>query len=453
MFFWLFAHIFVLFCMYVGKASDGEARQNMPSSARGRLPSTVTSTVPPPPRIRTLCQTGLTLASWYCISSAIILTTKWLFNSHFPHPLTVTTFSNSITTVWALLISRIPRFRPEPLTRRQFVEYVLPIGITTALEIGFSNIALKLLTVSFGTILKGGAPIFTMLWGLLFRVETFSFNLLLSLLTIAFGIALASLGEGHSFSLTGFILQLLSTALGGLRWAMTHVLLKGADSDAMPPLTATLYTSPTTALCVLPFAVGLEAVPAWDRISNFDASEFRTVLLTMLLVASLVFVLLVSEYWLVNATSSLALSVAGVFKELLTIGGGIYLFAEHITFLNTVGFIICQVGIFAYMYLRYDPQNSHSYTRAPTSSTTDRHREPPNLSSSADSHPHIDTNGVQITAENPRSTSAETTLAQSEIQKMPDSVNFSIDDEVPLVSGENDSGTANVVPCKQGASK
>lgn len=446
--------------MYVAEASsDGKATpKNMPSSGRGRLPSTLTSTSPPP-RIRTLCQTGLTLASWYCISSAIILTTKWLFNSHFPHPLTVTTFSNSITTVWALLISRIPRFRPEPLTRRQFIEYVLPIGITTALEIGFSNIALKLLTVSFGTILKGGAPIFTMFWGLLFRVETFSFNLLLSLLTIAFGIALASLGEGHSFSLTGFILQLLSTALGGLRWAMTHVLLKGADSDAMPPLTATLYTSPTTALCVLPFAVGLEAVPAWDRISGFDAAEFRTVLLTMLLVASLVFFLLISEYWLVNATSSLALSVAGVFKELLTIGGGIYLFAEHITFLNTVGFIICQVGIFAYMYLRYDPQNSHSYTRAPTSSsTTDRHSEPPNnLSSSADSHhqPHVDTNGVQLAAaaENARSTSAETTLAQSEIQKMPDSVNFSIDDEEPLVSGENDSGTANAVPCQQGTSK
>lgn len=308
-----------------------------------------------PSRFQRLCRTAVTLAAWYCISSAIILITKWLFTNLFSFPLTVTTFSNSITTIWAFLASRRPAWRPEPLTRKQFLEYVLPIGITTALEIGFSNIALKLLTVSFGTILKGGAPIFTMFWGLLFRVETFSFNLFLSLATIAIGIALASLGESQSFSLTGFILQLLATALGGLRWAMTHVLLQGSSADAMPPLTATLYTSPTTALCLLPFALALESVAVRKKIDEFEPNEFRTVMLTMTLVATLVFILLVSEYWLVNATSSLALSVAGVFKELLTIGGGVYLFSEHISFLNTIGFMVCQIGIFVYMYLRYDP--------------------------------------------------------------------------------------------------
>lgn len=258
--------------------------------------------------------------------------------------------------MWAFLVSRREKWRPRPLTQRQFREYVLPIGITTALEIGFSNIALKLLTVSFGTILKGGAPIFTMFWGLLFRVESFSTAVFFSLLTIAVGIALASLGEGHAFSLTGFILQLLATALGGLRWAMTHVLLQGSTMDAMPPLTATLYTSPMTALCVMPFAFALEGGEALKRITEFEPSEFRMVILTMSFVATLVFILLTSEYWLVNATSSLALSVAGVFKELITIGGGIYLFSEHISFLNTVGFIVCQIGIFAYIYLRYDPQ-------------------------------------------------------------------------------------------------
>lgn len=65
---------------------------------------------------------------------------------------------------------------------------------------------------------------------------------------------------------------------------MSHVLLKGADTDAMPPLTATLYASPTTALCVLLFTVDLEAVPAWDRTSGFGASEFRTVLLITLVI-------------------------------------------------------------------------------------------------------------------------------------------------------------------------
>lgn len=306
-------------------------------------------------RARRLLRTSLTLLFWYCISSAIILTTKWLFTNHFPFPLTVTTFSNTLTTVWAVLFSFRPRWRPEPLTKKQFREYVLPIGFATALEIGCSNLALQMLTVSFGTILKGGAPVFTMMWGLLLGIESFSANVCLSLVTIAMGIALAAFGEGNTFVVAGFILQLLATALGGLRWAMTHVLLKGSRDHRMSPLTATLYTSPTTALCVLPFALAFEGVTVKDKMGQLGDNEFWIIFGTMMFVGTLVFILLISEYWLVNATSSLALSVAGVFKELLTIGGGIVFFRDHMSLLNIVGFGICQVGIGAYAYLRYDP--------------------------------------------------------------------------------------------------
>ena len=44
--------------------------------------------------------------------------------------------------------------------------------------------------------------------------------------------------------------------------------------------------------------------------------------------------------------------MAGVFKELITIGGGIFLFAEAVDALNAVGFAICQVGILSYVWLR-----------------------------------------------------------------------------------------------------
>lgn len=306
-------------------------------------------------RLVALVRTCLTLLSWYCISSGIILTTKWLFTNHFSFPLTVTTFSNTLTTLWAFLASRPARYRPAPLTRKQFREYVLPIGIATALEIGCSNVALNILTVSFGTILKGGAPVFTMIWGLLLGVESFSVNLCLALFTIAFGIALASIGEGHTFALSGFILQLLAVALGGLRWAMTHVLLRGSPEHRMSPLTATLYTSPTTAACVLPVAIVLEGGRVLRSVAVLETGEFGIILGTMTLVGTLVFILLVSEYWLVRATSSLALSVAGVFKELITIAGGIILFSEHMSSLNIIGFIVCQVGIGAYIWIRYDP--------------------------------------------------------------------------------------------------
>ncbi|PXF48533.1 putative transporter [Gracilariopsis chorda] len=203
-----------------------------------------------------------------------------------------------------------------------------------------------------------------MIWGLLFGIESFSTNLCLSLVTIASGIALASVGEGHSFILHGFILQLMATALGGLRWAMTHVLLRGKPGASgenaeqhMSPLTATLYTSPTTAACVLPFAIMLEGPSVFKRVQELETRELWIILGTLTLIGSLVFILLISEYWLVNATSSLALSVAGVFKELLTIAGGVVFFKEIMTLLNIIGFFTCQIGILAYVYIRYDPSD------------------------------------------------------------------------------------------------
>ena len=147
----------------------------------------------------------------------------------------------------------------------------------------------------------------------------------------------------------------------------------------MSPLTATLYTSPTTALCVMPFAIGFEARKIWED-PDFKGAEARVVCAILTGIATLVFTLIMSEYWLVNATSSLALSVAGVFKELLTIVSGLFFLGEHIDRLNVIGFCTCQAGILAYVFIRYDNDRAAAYTPVtpqgedrmmPTTSTRD----------------------------------------------------------------------------------
>jgi solute carrier family 35, member C2 len=340
-------------------------------------------------------RTVAVLGAYYCVSASIILITKWVMSGAagvsasdvpksgaeaaavaFPYPLTITTCSNTVVTVWAAVFTRAPRFRPRPLTAEQFRSYVLPIGVTTALEIGCSNVALLLLTVSFGTILKGGSPVFTLLWGILFGIETFSFPLSAAIALIAGGITLASFGEGANFVLLGFFLQLSATALGGLRWAMTQVLLKGEPSNIMPPLTATLYTSPTTALCVLPFALVLESSKVAAHIADLDGPSALRLTGLLLVIASLVFLVLVSEYWLVHDTSSLALSVAAIFKECMTIGGGMLFFHEHFSFMNFVGFVICQLGIASYVALRYDPGEHADPASSPGGDVADDTRLP-----------------------------------------------------------------------------
>ena len=135
---------------------------------------------------------------------------------------------------------------------------------------------------------------------------------------------------------------------------MTHKLLLNDDEDTgnrnsedrtrkkMSPLQAILYTSPTTTLFVIPLALGFESSSVSSDAGTDSPNELLLIVGTMLFVATLVFILLMSEYWLVNATSSLALSVAGVLKEFITIGGGIFFFSERLDLLNVVGLILCQ---------------------------------------------------------------------------------------------------------------
>ena len=346
-----------------GKDSDDEFDGHDDDlNQQPQLPSAPIPTPPPPPPPSSVFRTVGIILLWYAISNTIILSTKWLFTNHFPFPLTVTMLTNIIAFLWARILSCHPKLMPKkPLTKQVLLEYVLPIGLCTALEIGCSNFALELLSVSFGTILKGATPVFTFVWGRIFGLEQFSWSTFTALLIIAFGIALASFGEGQEFQALGFGLQLFSTSLAGFRWAMTHRLLKGAGEDEkMSPLTALLYTSPATTISVIPFALALEAKSVWTDSKLTQESEPLLVASIITGIATLVFALIMSEYWLVNATSSLTLSVAGVFKELLTIGGGLFFFSEHVDLLNEVGFFTCQMGILTYVYLRYKRQRSSS---------------------------------------------------------------------------------------------
>lgn len=305
-----------------------------------------------------MLRTAFVILGWYSISATVILTSKWVLSRPawgdgrklFPFPLLLTTSSNTVATIWAFAFARHRSFRPPPLTAKSLKSYVIPIGAVTALDLGCSNIALKLLDVSFGTIIKGAAPVFTMMWGLAFGIESFSFSVFVSLVAISSGVALAAFGEGAHFMVYGFLLQLFATALAGLRWALTQILLKG--ENRMPPVAVILYTSPATAICLAPVAVIREGSNALKHLRELPTNELYLLGLLLFAIGSLVFVLLMSEYWLVEFTSSLALSVCAVFKELLTIGGGVGLLHERLSLLNVLGFVICQGGIGCYVWFR-----------------------------------------------------------------------------------------------------
>jgi solute carrier family 35 protein C2 len=98
---------------------------------------------------------------------------------------------------------------------------------------------------------KSSSLIFVLLFAFLFKLETFSLRLIGVITLIFCGVLLMVATETH-FVLSGFMLVLSASALGGLRWTLTQLLLKskklGLDNPAAtiywlaPPMGLTLAT-------------------------------------------------------------------------------------------------------------------------------------------------------------------------------------------------------------------
>lgn len=90
---------------------------------------------------------------------------------------------------------------------------------------------------------KSSSLIFVLLFAFLFRLEVFSLRLVGVITLIVAGVLLMVATETH-FVLAGFLLVLGGSALGGLRWALTQVLLKDKKLGMDNPAATIFWLSP-----------------------------------------------------------------------------------------------------------------------------------------------------------------------------------------------------------------
>lgn len=337
------------------------------------------SAVPLRPRNKFL-RAGLLLTVWYLSSSLAIILSKSLFSgSHqrlppFPFGLTVTATNNVVAGVAATLLFGPPANRRHDSNVNRIA---VVIGATTAAEIGLSNIALNLLSVSYATVLKGMAPLFVMAWGTLLGLQRLRFSLVSTMIAIAVGLALAVAGEARAttasfseFLRAGFVAQLFSALLSGFRWILTQVFIKG-DSIAstrfsyflnIRPLARGLssvetirLTAPYTLLWVLPFVAAIEGHGLMLWVRHASLMDLVNLVTILTVIGVCVCALLWAEYELVKVTSSLTVSVGFVMKEIIVIFAGAMIFNDHLSKLTCLGFVIVQCGILGYACLRQDP--------------------------------------------------------------------------------------------------
>lgn len=128
---------------------------------------------------------------------------------------------------FVLAIGLAKRRSEEELSWRQYVRTVLPNGIATGLDIGFSNYSLVFITLSFYVMCKSTTPLFLLSFAIAWGLERPSWSLAAVVTVISAGLILLVFGETQ-FHLGGFLLVMSAAALSGLRWTITQVLLQGS---------------------------------------------------------------------------------------------------------------------------------------------------------------------------------------------------------------------------------
>ncbi|KAJ3532711.1 hypothetical protein NM688_g7383 [Phlebia brevispora] len=298
----------------------------------------------------------LFIGSWFLFAMVLSVYNKWMFSPEhfgFPFPLFVTTLHMFVQfSISAILRTAFPRtFRPEHSPGRDdYARKLVPTGMATGLDIGLSNLSLKTITLSFYTMIKSSSLVFVLLFAFLFRLEIFSWRLIGVIVLICCGVLLMVATETQ-FVFGGFLLCLSGSALAGLRWSLTQLLLKNKKLGLDHPVATIFWLSPIMGVTL---AVVSAILDRWSELagSRFFASAgatFRTCFY-LLIPGVLAFCMTLSEYFIILRAGVVPMSIAGIAKEVSTITLAAWFFGDELTPLNItgVGITVCGISLFTY---------------------------------------------------------------------------------------------------------
>ncbi|TFK89479.1 TPT-domain-containing protein [Polyporus arcularius HHB13444] len=302
---------------------------------------------------------SLFIAAWFLFATLLSLYNKWMFSPDrygFPSPLFVTTAHMWVQfSLAAVLRYALPRhFRPEQMPSRQdYIRKAVPTGITTGLDIGLSNLSLKLITLSFYTMCKSSSLVFVLLFAFLLRLEKFSWRLIGVIFLIFAGVLLMVATETH-FVVGGFLLVISASALGGLRWSLTQLLMRNKNMGMHNPAATLFWLAPIMGISLLVITI---FVDGWSKIFNspFFATPGETfkTLFFLLCPGIIAFCMVLSEFYIIQRAGVVPMSIAGIAKEVTTIICAAWFFGDELTPLNITGVAITACGIALYTYHKY----------------------------------------------------------------------------------------------------
>lgn len=193
---------------------------------------------------------------------------------------------------------------------------------------------------------------FVLIFAFLFRLESPTWRLVAIIATMTAGVVMMVAGEVE-FKLGGFLLVISAAFFSGFRWALTQILLLRNPATSNP-FSSIFFLAPVMFLSLIVIAVPAEGFPALlgglgDLVNEWGA------LLTPLLIlfpGTIAFLMTAAEFALLQRTSVVTLSIAGIFKEAVTISAAAIVFGDTLTAVNVSGLLVTLAAIAAYNWIK-----------------------------------------------------------------------------------------------------
>lgn len=303
-----------------------------------------------PSCIWTVLFTSLLISCYYIPSIGLTFYQRWLYQS-FKFPLTTVLVHMTVKFILSALIRAVLDKRSNKprilLGWREYLLAVGPTGVSSGIDIAFSNWGLELVTVSLYTMTKSTTIVFILIFSILFKLERKSWSLSGIVLMISLGLFLFTY-KSTQFNILGFLLLLIASIVAGVRWTCVQLLLQKSKMDMKNPIDMIYHMQPLMIASVLPFAIwmeGMDVVRNCQLIRSKDSTIFTVLILKVLLGAFIAFFMEFSEVTLVTYTSSLTLAIAGIFKEVFILALAVNINGDVMSPINVVGLLVCLCGI------------------------------------------------------------------------------------------------------------
>ncbi|XDG09359.1 hypothetical protein ABKA04_008974 [Annulohypoxylon sp. FPYF3050] len=370
---------------------------------------------------------AILIGLWYLFSLSISLYNKWMFDSgqlNFAFPLFTTATHMLVQfTLSGLVLFFIPSLRPfhtqhssdlgrsrheaEPdrpiMTKMFYLTRIGPCGAATGLDIGLGNTSLKFITLTFYTMCKSSSLAFVLLFAFVFRLETPTWKLVAIIATMTGGVVMMVAGEVE-FELGGFILVISAAFFSGFRWGLTQILLLRNPATSNP-FSSIFFLAPVMFLTLIVIAVPVEGffelIEGLKTLSN-EWGPLRTPLI-LLFPGTIAFLMTASEFALLQRSSVVTLSIAGIFKEVVTISAAALVFDDKLTPINISGLVVTIFAIGAYNWIKLSKMRSDaqldahnkSYQQAQSGSSSEVERGSDSDEEETGLLAHEDVSGVE----------------------------------------------------------